>query len=84
MIKSYIKVRKHTTVCHQHKYENLYYDDALLNLSVAYRYINSAVPILTLVALHNLIQLIPKLPPQSEHIIDDHLGLISLMPMQNQ
>ena len=75
---------KHTTGCHQHKYEDLYHDDALLNLSVAYRYRISTVPKLTLVALHKLIQQITKLPPQFEHIVDDHLDTISLMPMQNQ
>ena len=49
---------------HQHRYENLYNDDALLNLSVAYISRISAVPKQTIEALHNLIQQIQKLHPQ--------------------
>ena len=61
--------KKHTTGCHQHKYENRYYDDALLNLSVVYIYIISSVPKLTIVALYKLIPQILKLPPQFDRVL---------------
>ena len=52
----------------------IYYDDALLNLSVAYRYRISAVPKLTIVAPHKLNQQIPKLHPQFEPSIEEYMN----------